>query len=81
MHGDIKAANVLLTMAATCTRHPWPAAAEQQHQPVNNEAAAAETPASNGPPLDLTAKVADFGLSLLLGPTDTHATFNSRVST
>ena len=29
---------------------------------------------------DVTAKVADFGLALLLGPTDTHATHKSRVS-
>ena len=70
-HGDLKAANVLLTgnMAmsnscacgfgrCSCALQVWTAA--------------------GSPPL--TAKVADFGLAINLGPQDTHATMMARVS-
>jgi len=60
VHGDVKAANVLLTSSSSgMAERDWGALGLQQ-------------------PAYLTAKVADFGLALLLGPTDTHATHNSR---
>lgn len=65
VHGDVKASNVLLTSAAV---------SEARRQMVWLAAQAA-----GGPRARLNAKLADFGLALLLGPADTHATFNLRV--
>lgn len=59
-HGDLKAANVLLTAGSIgeATDEVW----------------------ADASCLPLTAKVADFGLAMSLGPTDTHATMLARVS-
>jgi serine/threonine protein kinase len=58
VHGDIKAANVLLT-GVGMEELSGGSVVQWRH---------------------VTAKVADFGLALLLGPADTHATHKSRVS-
>jgi serine/threonine protein kinase len=63
LHGDLKASNVLLKRTAP-------------RLPVAPEAAGAASRSQTGQlaglGLGLMAKVADFGLSLTLGPAETH---------
>jgi hypothetical protein len=68
-HGDLKAGNVLL-LASTGVGRAGSGAQQQELLRVWTQAGC----------LPLTAKVADFGLALPLGPTDTHATLLARVS-
>lgn len=68
-HGDLKAGNVLL-QASTGVGRAGSGAQQQELLRVWTQAGC----------LPLTAKVADFGLALPLGPTDTHATLLARVS-
>jgi serine/threonine protein kinase len=72
-HGDLKAGNVLLT-AASITNAGQHCCCDE-----HDEQSAAEVWAQAGS-LPLIAKVADFGLAMPLGPTDTHATMLARVS-
>lgn len=68
-HGDLKAGNVLLTA------NPTPGSSSSCSDRFSNSLKVwkrADSPA-------LSAKVADFGMSLPLGPTDTHATMLARV--
>jgi serine/threonine protein kinase len=67
-HGDLKAGNVLL-QASTGVGRAGSGAQQQELLRVWTQAGC----------LPLTAKVADFGLALPLGPTDTHATLLARV--
>lgn len=72
-HGDLKAGNVLLT-AGSITNAGQHCCCDE-----HDEQSAAEVWAQAGS-LPLTAKVADFGLAMPLGPSDTHATMLARVS-
>lgn len=71
-HGDLKAGNVLLTAGSITSPGQRGGSDEEQQR-------AAEVWAQAGS-LPLTAKVADFGLAMPLGPSDTHATMLARVS-
>jgi serine/threonine protein kinase len=70
IHGDVKAANVLLACA------PGDVAEALPRRAALWRAAAA----LGGPANQLTAKVADFGLAMVLPAADTHATLVMRVS-
>jgi serine/threonine protein kinase len=65
VHGDIKAANILLSCPGESAR---------------SGRAMRQDPRVSMLDLHIIAKVADFGLALILGPSDTHATQHSRVS-
>jgi serine/threonine protein kinase len=64
VHGDLKAGNVMLTSSSSGSVAGLPAVRMW---------------ASGTGDRTLTAKVADFGLALPLGPRDTHATLLARV--
>jgi serine/threonine protein kinase len=64
VHGDLKAGNVMLTSSSVGSLGSPPS--------ISMWASSGQRP--------LTAKVADFGLALPLGPADTHATLLARVS-
>jgi hypothetical protein len=68
-HGDLKAGNVLLTATAT----PGNSHSCSEHFARSTEVwiGAGTQP--------LSAKVADFGMAMPLGPQDTHATMLARV--
>jgi serine/threonine protein kinase len=72
-HGDLKAGNVLLTAGSIAN------AVQNCCCDEHDEQSAAEVWVQAGS-LPLTAKVADFGLAMPLGPTDTHVTMLARVS-
>lgn len=65
VHGDLKAGNVMLTSSSSGSVGGLPSVRMW---------------ASGTGDRTLTAKVADFGLALPLGPRDTHATLLARVS-
>ena len=67
-HGDLKAGNVLLTA------NPSPCANDGCSDP---SAGSAEVWIAAGSQ-PLSAKVADFGMAMPLGPKDTHATMLAR---
>jgi serine/threonine protein kinase len=69
-HGDLKAGNVLLT--ANPTPGSSTSCSGQFARSVEVWAASGSQP--------LSAKVADFGMAMPLGPQDTHATMLARVS-
>lgn len=75
-HGDLKAGNVLLTVnTSPSLQLDWGRGSSSQ--PSSGSSTQAWLEAGSQP---LSAKVADFGLSLPLGPQDTHATMMARVS-
>jgi serine/threonine protein kinase len=69
-HGDLKAGNVLLT--ANPTPGTSTSCTGQFARSVEVWTASGSQP--------LSAKVADFGMAMSLGPKDTHATMLARVS-
>lgn len=71
-HGDLKAANVLLTAASI-------ASSAQQCPGSEREVSATALAWVTAGCVPLTAKVADFGLATPLGNADTHATMMTRV--
>jgi serine/threonine protein kinase len=74
LHGDLKASNVLLKRTAPRIPLSPEQAVAASGSGVSNSGSFAQQGAGSlvGQGLCLTAKVADFGLSLTLGPTDTH---------
>jgi serine/threonine protein kinase len=65
VHGDLKAGNVMLTSSSSSSGGAGGLPSVRMWSAAGEKA--------------LTAKVADFGLALPLGPTDTHATLLARV--
>lgn len=87
LHGDLKASNVLLKRTAPRLPLPpeQPAAAAaggggRRGSYSSHHSHSSQAGSLIGQGLGLMAKVADFGLSLTLGPTDTHVSQMHMVS-
>lgn len=85
LHGDLKASNVLLKRTAPrlpLSPEQQPAAGRAETRP-QQQSGQRNRPACSliGQGFGLMAKVADFGLSLTLGPSDTHVSQMHMVST